>query len=83
MTNEEYKKLSIKEFTKAAGIYEGDKAGIFEMCQSGESACAASSRNQEVLTARNCFAPSLTFLIRSPLGCNECPQRSLISWISG
>lgn len=44
-----------------------------------------SSRNQEVLTARNCFAlpPSLTFLIRSPLGCNECPQRSLISWISG
>ena len=32
MTNEEYKKLSIKEFTKAAGIYEGDKAGIYEMC---------------------------------------------------
>ena len=30
MTNEEYKKLSIKEFTKAAGIYEGDKAGIYE-----------------------------------------------------
>lgn len=58
-------------------------AGILEMCQSGESACAASSRNQEVLTARNCFAPSLTFLIRSPLGCNECHQRSLISWISG
>ena len=33
MTNEEYKKLSIKEFTKAAGIYEGDKAGIYEMCK--------------------------------------------------
>lgn len=33
MTNEEYKKLSIKEFTKAAGIYEVDKAGIYEMCK--------------------------------------------------
>lgn len=33
MTNEEYKKLSIKEFTKAAGIYEGDKASIYEMCK--------------------------------------------------
>lgn len=26
MTNEEYKKLSIKEFTKAAGIYEGEQS---------------------------------------------------------
>lgn len=33
MTNEEYKKLSIKEFTKAAGIYEGGNAGIYEMCK--------------------------------------------------
>ena len=29
------------------------------------------------------LCPPLTFLIRSPWGCNECPQRSLISWISG
>ena len=28
MTNKEHKKLSIKEFTKAAGIYEGNKADI-------------------------------------------------------
>lgn len=48
-----------------------------------EISLRASSRNQEVLTARNCFAPSLIFLIRSPLGCNECPQRSLIFWVSG
>ncbi len=33
MTNEEYKKLSIKEFTKAAELYEGDKAGIYQMCK--------------------------------------------------
>lgn len=33
MTNEEYKKLSIKEFTKAAKNYESDHAGIYEMCK--------------------------------------------------
>lgn len=33
MTNKEYKALSIKEFTKAAEGYEGDKAGIYEMCR--------------------------------------------------
>lgn len=33
MTNEEYKKLSIKEFTKAASMYESDRAGIYEICK--------------------------------------------------
>lgn len=33
MPNEEYKNLSIKEFTKAAGMYESDRAGIYEMCK--------------------------------------------------
>ena len=33
MKNEEYKKLSIKEFTKAAGRYESSHAGICEMCK--------------------------------------------------
>ena len=33
MTNEEYKELSIQEFTKAAGRYEGKQAGIYEMCK--------------------------------------------------
>lgn len=33
MTNEEYKQLSIKEFTKAAGRYEGNHAGVYEMCK--------------------------------------------------
>ena len=33
MTNEEYKKLSINEFTKAAGRYERNHAGIYEMCK--------------------------------------------------
>ena len=33
MTNEEYKKMSIKEFTKAARNYESDHAGIYNMCK--------------------------------------------------
>lgn len=33
MTNEDYKKLSIKEFTQAASRYEGNRAGIYEMCK--------------------------------------------------
>lgn len=33
MKKEEYKKLSIKEFTKAASIYESDNAGVYEMCK--------------------------------------------------
>ena len=33
MTPEQYKQLSIKEFTEAAKIYETDHAGIYEMCK--------------------------------------------------
>lgn len=33
MTDEQYKKLSIDEFTKAAAKYEGNHAGIYEMCK--------------------------------------------------
>ena len=33
MENEEYKKLSINEFTKAAERYESNHAGIYEMCK--------------------------------------------------
>ena len=33
MTSKEYKKLSVKEFTKAAEIYESDNAGVYTMCK--------------------------------------------------
>lgn len=33
MTSKEYKALSVREFTKAAEEYEGDKAGVYEMCR--------------------------------------------------
>lgn len=32
-TSEEYKELSVREFTKAARNYENDKAGIYKMCR--------------------------------------------------
>ena len=33
MTTKEYKDLSVKEFTKAAEIYESDNAGVYNMCK--------------------------------------------------
>ena len=33
MTPEEYKLLSIKEFTQAAKIYDSGHSGIYEMCK--------------------------------------------------
>ncbi len=33
MTSKEYKDLSVKEFTKAAEIYESDHAGVYNMCK--------------------------------------------------
>lgn len=32
-TDERYKQLSIEEFSQAAERYEGDHAGIYEMCK--------------------------------------------------
>ena len=37
--NKDYKDLSIREFTKAAGKYEGDRAGIYKMCRISSTAC--------------------------------------------
>lgn len=33
MNSEQYKQLSIREFTKAADQYETDHAGLYEMCR--------------------------------------------------
>ena len=33
MTAKEYKELSVKEFTKAAEVYESDHAGVYNMCK--------------------------------------------------
>jgi len=33
LTEQKYKDLSIKEFTKAAEVYDSGHAGLYEMCQ--------------------------------------------------
>ena len=33
MTSEQYKQMSIKEFSKAADIYESDHAGVYNLCK--------------------------------------------------
>ena len=33
MNDREYKELSMKEFTKAASVYETDQAGVYKMCK--------------------------------------------------
>ncbi len=33
MNGKEYKDLSLKEFTRAAEVYETDKAGVYKMCE--------------------------------------------------
>ena len=32
-SDKEYKELTIKEFSKAADVYESDQAGIYEICK--------------------------------------------------
>lgn len=44
MTPEEYKQLSIKEFTGAARVYETDHAGIYEMCKDDYPSLLATTR---------------------------------------
>ena len=33
MNEKRYKDLSLKEFTKAAEVYESDRAGVYKMCR--------------------------------------------------
>ena len=33
MNDKVYKKLSLKEFSKAAKVYETDKGGVYKMCK--------------------------------------------------
>ena len=65
-TAEEYKRLSIREFTKAAKNYESDKAGIYKMCRKDYPPILAEIRNK----------PFKTLL---DAGCGTAPMVSLLS----
>lgn len=46
-TTEEYKNLSIKEFTKVAQRYDSDHAGIYEMCKDDYPSLLEELRGEE------------------------------------
>ncbi len=65
-SSEEYKRLSVSEFTKAAKNYENDKAGIYKMCRKDYPPILAEIRNK----------PFETLL---DAGCGTAPMISLLS----
>lgn len=66
-TSEEYKNLSIKEFTKAAQRYDSDNAGIYDMCKDDYPPILEELRREqfEILLDAGCgTAPMLSLLTR-------------------
>jgi len=66
-TAEEYKKLSISEFTKAAKMYDSDNAGIYEMCKDDYPPILEEIRKEtfDTLLDAGCgTAPMLSLLVK-------------------
>ncbi|NEX00919.1 Methyltransferase domain-containing protein [Pseudobutyrivibrio sp. NOR37] len=64
-TSKEYKDLTIKEFTKAADIYESGDAGIYEICKEGYPYIASELEKEEYEDLLDC-------------GCGTGPMISLL-----
>ncbi len=64
-TDSEYKQLTIKEFTKAAEIYESDHAEIYEMCKDDYSYIASELEKEDYQDLLDC-------------GCGTGPMISLL-----
>ncbi len=64
-TDKEYKELTIKEFSKAADIYETDKAGIYEMCKEDYPYISAELEKEDYTDLLDC-------------GCGTGPMISLL-----
>ena len=65
MTDKEYKELSIAEFSKAAKIYETDRAGVYKMCRKDYPDVLAELEKEEFTSLLDCgcgTAPMLTLL---------------------
>lgn len=65
MTDQEYKTLSIKEFSKAAKVYETDHAGVYKMCRKDYPDVLAELEKEEFSDLLDCgcgTAPMLTLL---------------------
>ena len=65
MTDKEYKELSIKEFTRAAKVYETDDAGVYRMCRKDYPDVLEELEKEEFTDLLDCgcgTAPMLTLL---------------------
>ena len=65
MRTKDYKALSIREFTKAAKVYEGDQAGIYRMCRKDYPDVLAELEKEPFHDLLDCgcgTAPMLTLL---------------------
>ena len=65
MTDKEYKNMSVKEFTKAAEIYESDHAGVYKMCKKDYPDVLAELEKEPFYDLLDCgcgTAPMLTLL---------------------
>ncbi len=65
MTDKEYKALSIKEFSKAAKVYETDDAGVYKMCKKDYPDVLAELEKEDFYDLLDCgcgTAPMLTLL---------------------
>ena len=67
-TSKEYKDLSIKEFTKAAAMYEDDNAGVYETCKEDYPEIIEKLKNMEFETLLDA-------------GCGPAPLIALLSEI--
>lgn len=65
MTSKEYKDLSVREFTKAAEIYESEHAGVYNMCKKDYPDILAELEKEPFTDLLDCgcgTAPMLTLL---------------------
>ena len=65
MTGTDYKDLSIREFTKAAAVYETDRAGVYKMCKKDYPDVLAELEKEPFQDLLDCgcgTAPILTLL---------------------
>ena len=65
MTDKEYKEMSLKEFSKAATVYETDKAGVYKMCKKDYPDVLAELEKEDFNDLLDC-------------GCGTAPMLSLL-----
>ena len=54
MTSKEYKEMSVKEFTKAARVYDSGHAGIYEMCKYDYSKILSALKDRKFTDLLDC-----------------------------